>query len=60
MVDILKAALLVWIITGSFLVGWYSAHHEISTECIRQGGFYVGDNDYWCFEKPKNLQRKSS
>lgn len=32
---------------GSF-TGWMSAHHEIATECVRQGSFYLNDKDFKC------------
>lgn len=28
--------------------GWAWAHHEVSTECQRQGNFYVGKTVYRC------------
>lgn len=42
--------LILGIIIGLF-VGWNFAHKEVATECQRQGGFYVGSKDYYCFEK---------
>lgn len=42
-------ALLLFVVFlfGSF-AGWMSAHHDIATECIRQGSFYVNDKDFNC------------
>jgi len=33
-------------------LGWMLAHHEIATECDRQGSFYVGSEDFECRLKP--------
>jgi hypothetical protein len=46
MVDNFMAAILVFFLGG--LAGWLFAHQEISTECHRQGGFYVGSKDFKC------------
>lgn len=35
------------------LLGWIFAHSEVSTECQRQGTFYVGDKDFKCEEIKK-------
>ena len=34
-----------------FWMGWIFAHDEVSTECQRQGSFYVGDLTFECKEK---------
>ena len=36
------------------LCGWLYAHHVVSSECDKIGGFYVGDKIYHCtkVEKP--------
>lgn len=36
-----------WCIVG-IMIGWIIAHNEISTECQRQGNFYVGKTLYSC------------
>ena len=36
------------LLLGGGLLGWAMAHHEVETECIRQGGFYVDDKDFEC------------
>lgn len=38
---------LVVFLFGIF-AGWMSAHHEIATECVRQGSFYLNDMDFNC------------
>lgn len=43
--------LLVAFLFGSF-TGWMSAHHEIATECVRQGSFYLNDKDFSCALRP--------
>lgn len=35
----------------AILTGWVTAHHTISTECIRLGSFYVADKTFVCQEK---------
>ena len=46
MIDNFLAAAFLFLVGGLF--GWAFAHGEISTECQRQGGFYVGDKDFKC------------
>jgi hypothetical protein len=50
-------ASLVYVFIVGVIVGWILAHQEVSTECARQGSFYVGKNDFKCelirSEKPK-------
>lgn len=48
----IKTAISTGLVICIFYAGWIFAHREISQECQRQGGFYVGAKDYWCFEKP--------
>ncbi len=46
MIDNFLAAAFLFLVGGLF--GWAFAHGEISTECQRQGGFYIGDKDFKC------------
>lgn len=39
---------MVTVFIAAFLAGWITAHREVETECLRQGGFYVNDADFIC------------
>lgn len=33
---------------GGWMLGYVTAHNEVSRECERLGGFYVGPKTYTC------------
>lgn len=50
------ALIILALIAGAILGklgGWFIAHAEIATECKRQGGFYVGKEDFVCYLKER-------
>lgn len=34
------------------LIGWIIAHNVVASECRLLEGFYVGNQVYYCMEKP--------
>lgn len=48
MLYIAFCCLLASIAFGGWLLGYVMAHNEVSRECERLGGFYVGQKTYTC------------
>ena len=42
---------IVGLLPGLFL-GWLLAHNVVASECRLLEGFYVGNQVYYCMEKP--------
>lgn len=48
------------LLNAAFIVGWVSAHDEVSRECERQGGFYYGQKNYECRERKATSAKPES